>query len=388
MKRAPDKGARRLLVVVAVSVAVHAAALPLAYHLLVAADSASPGLSPLQANVEEERRSEMPANPVIVEPPQLLSPKLPAARELPPLPELPDLQRQWELPSAAPVVRLPAVARSGLSTSPERHTGRDRSLGAAAGTACGEGDGGDAAAQDGADSGPPPLPRPSAPTWPDDPPASLYAGLPSGGLRTLDLEPLFEADSREQMVRKVYSLSRYPQEALEAESEGTVTVRFRIDRNGHACDVEALAGTDGLHPSLSEEAVRMVKAGAPYPLPTLRNTVDLFVAVAWRNTPEARGDRIVVVMPSGDHSVDDKARALAAADAAREGLPGWHLSAWSVKAVADMSAGERVERVRFVSFEGDERLRSTVEKAVAARMEQVDRTGYLRIPIRFHIRPN
>jgi TonB family protein len=215
----------------------------------------------------------------------------------------------------------------------------------------------------------------------------LFASLRSGGLTTRTLEAQLDPDSRERLVQRVYSLSRYPREALDAESEGTVTVRFRVDRDGNACDIVALPAEQDLHPSLAEEAVRMVEQGAPYPLPTVRSEVDLFVAVAWRNSLGDRGDRIVVVVPSGDRAVDEKARSLAAADARRETALGWHLSAWSVKAVADAPMGGP-GAVRLVSFGGDERLRPALEEVVAARLVNASKTGYLRIPIHFRIQPN
>ncbi len=262
----------------------------------------------------------------------------------------------------------------------EEGSGGNGDSGAPPGTDSGEG--ATASASSGA------IEPPAGGQWPEVPPPSLVASLPPGGLRTRPLDPELDADSRTRMVQRVYSLSRYPREALDAESEGTVTVRFRIDRDGRACDIEAFPTAEDLHPSLAEEAVRMVREGAPYPLPALRSEVDLFVAVAWRNTEQAKGDRVVVVVPSGSAAVDEAAHALALAEARGQDELGWHLSTWSLKAIADTPVRSQGSGVRIVSFEGDERLRPPLEKAVAARLDVPDKTGYLKIPIRFRIQPN
>ncbi|MBM4354833.1 MAG: TonB family protein [Deltaproteobacteria bacterium] len=378
-------GRRRLLLFVAASVAAHAAVLPVACYLLLVAGPLSSEGRPLLASLEEEARIEPPEAVPILEPSQQPASRQPAGRVLPPPP---DFRPLWERPSVAPLsVRFPVepVSQQAAPRRSDAHglghaEGADRDLGEGAGGSRPEGT---------PDLGAMPGPREEALSWPDRPPASLFESLPPGGLRTADMEPLFDSDSRERMVRKVYSLSRYPREALEAESEGTVSVRFRIDRGGRACDVQALPTSEELHPSLAEEAVRMVEAGAPYPLPPLRNAVDMFVAVAWRNTPEVKGDRVVVVVSSGDESVDARASDLAAQDSGLEAQPGWHLSAWSVRAVADMAVeGAGAGGVSFVSYEGDERFRSTLERIVAQRIGHADKTGYLRIPIRFRIQPD
>lgn len=52
---------------------------------------------------------------------------------------------------------------------------------------------------------------------------------------------------------------RYPKEELEAEMDGTVYVKFNIEKNGKVTDVTAVKGVPGA-PGLSKEAVRIVQS--------------------------------------------------------------------------------------------------------------------------------
>jgi len=196
-------------------------------------------------------------------------------------------------------------------------------------------------------------------------------------------EPPFDADRRAELVRRIYSQRNYPEEALDAGVEGEVMVRFRLDDKGLPLDIDVTQPSVG-NDSLVREAVRMVAAGAPYPVPSMRRTIELFTAAAYRNTPGGRPDTVVVVLPSGNAPIDGHVTLLATEDAANDEREGWQLVSFAVRAVFDVPPGGPAE-ASLVSFEGDPRWRRFLLEHAGDLLPSGSSTGFLRLPIKFRI---
>jgi protein TonB len=102
-------------------------------------------------------------------------------------------------------------------------------------------------------------------TIPTGTPGGSAAGVPGGGA-----PPLTEAQRtsmigryRDALWSRIHDVSRYPTEALELEPQGRVLVQVTVDRAGRLRGAR-LAGACP-HPMLCEDALRTVRAAAPFP---------------------------------------------------------------------------------------------------------------------------
>jgi len=373
-----QKTNRRLSVVLGISLVVHLTGLPPLLYLLDAGAPQAPlekaaldiEMAPERENAPVDKWKEPEANPEqTISEPLAIEPADEETQAIhmdePPI----DLDLMWERPSLEPVsVRIPprrpkAVHRPGKPgalSKPAEPTPEVEP------------------------PDPDPVVEPMLPTYPDAPPASLLEGLPGGALSSGPGEPLFDQDEKNELMRLVYSQNRYPEEALDLNIEGLVVVRFRLDGSGNPHDVR-IANEEEAHASLQDEAKRMVEEGGPYPVPTIRTTVELFVAVAYLNTEEQKGRKLVLVHPSGNRGVDEKAKELAALDAREDEKSGWRIAGYSVRAVFDYTPGPGGVSARLVTFEGDSRWKRFLADHVTDLFPPSGRTGYLRIPIKFKI---
>jgi len=228
------------------------------------------------------------------------------------------------------------------------------------------------------------IPAPVAPVFPESPPDSLLAGLPGGGYSSGKARTVLGKEERSALRKKVYAQTHYPEEAAELEMEGVVVVGFRLDGAGRPHDIHITRGEE-VHLSLREEAEQMVKRGAPYPVPALRQSLTVFVAVAYLNTSESPADRISVIVASGDSRIDERAREIAAQDAALSPAEGWQVAAWPLTAEFEFVPGSSIDSVRLVSFGGDARFKSVILDRGPQMLAAPSRTGWLRIPIQFKI---
>ena len=371
---------QRLPMILGMSLLIHLAGVPPLLVVMDLGPQVAPQLEPefeielvperAKRKVQEPEPVPPETGPAILEPTFVEPDKSPVSAinfDDPP----PDLDLMFERPSVELVsVRIPAKHRSASSARP----GHRGSQGSTAKEVVPM----PSPVENGSDRSVPVLPL-----YPDLPPTWMTDGLPKGAASTRTGEPLFAQEKKAELMRRVYSLSHYPDDALEQGIEGTVVVRFRLDSSGHPLGVKVADETDA-HSSLREEAVRMVREAGPYPVPTLRYTFELFVAMAYLNTADARPERLATLVSSGDESIDKYARRLATEDAAVSTDEGWQLAAYSVRATFDFSRRNDPSPV-MVSFEGDERWRSLLSAQITRLMSLPDKTGYLRIPIRFKI---
>lgn len=80
------------------------------------------------------------------------------------------------------------------------------------------------------------------------------------------------------VMRELYKHKKYPRELKQAKVEGTVVVRFTIDRSGRllASNVEQGSG----HPALDQAALEMLARAAPLPaIPDFMNRDELALAI-------------------------------------------------------------------------------------------------------------
>jgi TonB family protein len=284
-----------------------------------------------------------------------------------------DMPLLWERPAVQSVaVRVPHH-RPGKGK---------KGMGGGAAAHGGQGEGGPGIPSPQVEELPVPLPAPPElpPSYPDAPPESLLREVPKGGLQMRGAEPLFDPGLKEELETQIYDQANYPPEARDVAAEGTVMVRFRLDREGRPDRVKAVGGEE-VHPALREEAERMVREGGPYPIPTFRCTVDLFVAAAYLNTQAEKGERVVVVAPSGRDSVDSLAKKLAREEAANDPIEGWHVASYPVRVLFDLLPSGDLE---VVSFEGDDRWKEVVLSHVEELVTTKDVGAFLRIPIQFN----
>lgn len=230
---------------------------------------------------------------------------------------------------------------------------------------------------------PEPMPDFFQQQWPDEPPPSLWSGLPNGSFSSGAGEPLLNARDSKELIRRVYSQRSFPDDALDRGVEGQVIVRFRLDSAGKPLDVE-IREPSSPDESLRSEAIRMILAGAPYPVPTIRHTIEFFVAVAYRNTPDAHPDKLVVVRPSSNKAIDQFALRLATADAARDEEEGWRLVSYAVRAVFDLPPSGP-KHATLVSLEGDSRWAEFLTNHKDKLLSKNSGSGFLQLPIRFTI---
>lgn len=364
-------GGGRLAAALAFSMVVHAAGLPGALTWL---DSGFPDVPPREEylegelEVEEEERRELR---LIEEPPAPEKPRETAKADAPPLPEAPELAHQDFVPPAVDPVDFRAWPRAtrNIPRAVARKPGknRDRHLEST-----------DAAAE------PADIPDPVAPAYPEFPPESLLSGLPPGGHSSGKPTTVLGKNQRSSLRKKVYAQTHYPEEAAELEMEGVVVVGFRLDGQGKPHDIHVTKGKD-VHDSLRREAQEMVKRGAPYPVPVVRQPLEAFVAVAYLNTSQSPADLIEVIAASGDSRIDARAREIAAQEAALCPEEGWQVAAYPLRAEFEFIPGSPLTDLRLVSYSGDVRFKSVVLERGPRMLAAPGRTGWLRIPIQFKI---
>ncbi len=74
---------------------------------------------------------------------------------------------------------------------------------------------------------------------------------------TVDVKPSFEGGDANAFVKYVQQNIKYPDNALENDVEGKVTVNFVVDANGNVRNARVVKGVD---PELDAEALRVVSA--------------------------------------------------------------------------------------------------------------------------------
>jgi TonB family protein len=316
----------------------------------------------------------------------------PSSSEIPAFPaqeqSLPEVPLLYERTPLQPVGLGPLPGsgnrKSGTGDGP---LGDGPGLLAGPGHGVGTGGHGGPSGQQGAETPPVETPPPeseqpaSGSKWGDEPPEQTLAGLPPGGVVVRADEPVFRPGDREELLRRVYSQRSYPEEALSLEIEGVVVVRFRLDRDGQARDITVVQPDEG-RALLEEEAVRMVDAGSPYPVPEMRQAVEITSAVAYLVSEVSDRPKVVVVRPTGNPEVDGLALRIGEKEAASDPAPGWHVIPLSARGEALASlAGER----RIVGFDGDKRLRTLFHEHMESIAPLPSRTAFLRVPIKFRI---
>jgi TonB family protein len=362
---------RRFRRVLVASLVFHVITVPPALYVLsVVGERQEPVQRELVLEIQAPSRIkkvERPKDRHIMEPLALESTSL-ATRPMPILDEpIPDIPLLYERPSVEPVK---------VAVTPfERPGGRSR---AASRTRRG---GGPAVAPV-LEVQPEPAANPVKVHYPETPPPQLYQSLPKGGVIAGSGEPVFRQDSRDELLRRIHARTHYPEDALELGLEGEVVVRFRLDPKGHPLSVQP-AESSGEMEMLEEEAVDMVKEGGPYPVPSIRRSIDIRGAIAYLNTGAGSAVRLHTVRSTGDPILDTAVRKFATADAAAAG-PGWNVVGYEIRVVADFHpGGTKAPVIR--SVEGDQRFLPVLEKELQRLVPAPRRTGYLRVPILFRI---
>jgi len=225
---------------------------------------------------------------------------------------------------------------------------------------------------------------PLAPIFPATPPGELLDGLPSAAVRLGETQTVFGSRSEEELRRRVYEGTYYPEAAADLELEGVVIVGFRVDGEGQPSDL-SITNPEMCHPILQEEALSMVRSGAPYPVPESRREVEVTVALAYLNTPDGYAERVQMLLSSGAESVDQHARQMAAQDAALNEKMGWHLALYRVRARVSVKPGRQLISPRLDAFDGDPRLKRVFVESLPLFLPQNATSARLKIPIQFRI---
>ena len=84
---------------------------------------------------------------------------------------------------------------------------------------------------------------------------------------TVEAKPTFNGGDADSFVKYVQQNIKYPQNALDNDVEGKVTVNFVVDANGKIRNAKVVNGVD---PELDAEALRVVE-GAPAWTPAVQN---------------------------------------------------------------------------------------------------------------------
>ena len=104
---------------------------------------------------------------------------------------------------------------------------------------------------------PEPLPKPPEKVEEARPPAPITAQRVKGGA------PRIEPSWQSTLVRRLQQFKRYPGGAQSRNEEGTVLLRFSIDRNGHVL-AHSIARSSG-YADLDEEVMAMIMRAEPLP---------------------------------------------------------------------------------------------------------------------------
>lgn len=361
---------RRLRRILIVSVLFHAMAVPPALYVLgIVGEPDQLPQREVVLEVEKTRKKARvrPLVRPIVEPSRIEPPPF-RARPIPILDEpLPDIPLMYERPSIEPVTvsLTPFKSHSGTTAAGSGHAHLPLPPSEPAGN-----------------EQPEPALEPEAPRYPEAPPAEILNGLPRGGVEADSGEPIFQRDSRDELLKRVYAGSGYPDEALDLGLEGEVVVRFKLDAAGKPRNIAAVDSCEEMA-LLEEQAVQMVREGGPYPVPLIRKTVEIRGATAFLNTGSDTPDKVLLVRSTGNAKLDAALRKLALRDAAGKG-PGWHVRSYEARAIADFHPGGLKPPV-LRSVEGDKRLAPFLEKHLEHLVAAPNHTGYLRVPIHFRI---
>jgi len=296
--------------------------------LLVAGFVLPGGPSPRQSIeivMDRSQKQESAETEPIREPPPPVETRTPPLREFPDEPPMELLRKfaparmEWESPSISPIdVRFP-LSSSGKGKRVESVRGGKSA------SALKTGHPGEGGAKATGPADPPmeaQIPTPPI-LFPPEPPESMISVLPPGGMQLGPGKSQYTERQKEDLLRRVYSKKSYPPEALDLALEGTVVVRFRLDDAGIPSEIRTAESCQA-HELLQEMAVEMIRRGAPYPVPALRRTMDLYVAVAVLNTDEEQNASRIVVRPSGNATIDAHAVEMAAQDAGPKGS-GWYI---------------------------------------------------------------
>lgn len=371
-------GWRRWLPAAALSVALHTALVPgVVDYVSGRLEPTTSSLPALVAHLEPE----LPRPPVSPEPsirilePQEESP--PADSAVVPLPTTPDLVLPLlnDPPRLAMNdIRFPESAfgeqfvSPGTPTRPDGPSARPRV--------------GRATTEKGAPAAPDTTPL--APIFPAEPPHAFLDDLPSAAVRLGETRTVFGDRSEEELRRRVYEGTYYPEAAADLELEGVVIVGFRVDGEGQPSDL-GIANPEECHPILQEEALSMVRGGGPYPVPETRRDIEVTVALAYLNTPEVRAERVRMLLSSGAAAVDQHARQMAAQDAARDDRTGWRLVLYRTRARVAVRPGRQLVSPRLESFDGDSRLKRVFVESLPQLLPREQTSARLKIPIQFRI---
>ncbi len=365
---------RRWLGAGAVSLLLHAATVPAVLHFVDRLPDGNPSLpDPIEAQLTEEKP---PPPPKPEEPPRLIQePQESAIVEPPTEPEFLE-ERPLDMPPPEAPPRLAAlhvtIPEDALRMAPRppgvTHSPAPRPL----------------PADPPADPPPAPVADPVAPLVPEEPPESLLVGLPGQAVSLGRDRTFLGGEAESEVRRRIYAQTYYPEAAAELELEGVVVVGFRVDGQGNPLDIE-VANRKESHPVLCDEAVAMVRRGAPYPVPTLRRKVALTMAVAYLTTPDSRAERIRLVLPSGNAALDERVRQLAAQDATDDVGDGWQLAIYRIDAEVDVQPGPGMVSPRLVTYAGDVRLKRALVEHLHELLPVPPRSGQLKIPIQFRI---
>jgi TonB family protein len=225
---------------------------------------------------------------------------------------------------------------------------------------------------------------PVAPAYPDLPPSSLLSGLPGSAFGAGKSSTVLSKEQQQELRRRLYNQTYYPDSAADLDLEGMVVVGFRLNDKGQPIDV-SVTNRDETHTILQEEAIAMVMRGAPYPVPVVRRALNLFLAVAYLNTTDSPAERIQNVLPTGIPALDDRVNNLAAQDAVTNPKPGWHIVTYPVTAQFELHPGRTVTSSRLIKFGGDKRLRRTILECLPNLMEVPGVSGVVKVPIQFRI---
>ncbi len=225
---------------------------------------------------------------------------------------------------------------------------------------------------------------PVAPLFPEDPPEALRANLPAHAVRLGKLSTLYGSESENELRRRVYAQTYYPEAAADLELEGVVIVGFRVDSDGHPRNLQ-VTNPDECPTLLQEEALSMVRSGAPYPVPESTQDLSVTIAVAYLNTPSQRGERVKLLLSSGVPALDQHARQMAAQDALQNTGEGWHLALYQVDASVTVRPGAGVVSPRLNSYQGDARLQRVVLESLHQLLPAQKSSAFLKIPIQFRI---
>ncbi len=369
---------RRWLPAAAISMALHLTIVPgVAHYVAGRFDATNPPPSQVQAELELERvLPKKPPEPIreILEPLDELPLAETSPLQLPPAPDLvlpPPAQRPR---LAMNDIRFPESAFGEHLVPPHVETHPEGAGGEpSSGTP-----GATETALETADT------SPLAPLFPADPPHEFLDGLPSAAVRLGEAHTVFGERAEAELRRRVYAHTYYPEAAADLNLEGVVIVGFRINADGEPRDL-SVTNPEMCHPILQEEALAMVRSGAPYPVPESSREVEVSVALAYLNTPEGHAERIHMLLSSGADAVDQHARQMAAQDATLTPELGWHLALYQVRGKIILKPGEKMVTPRLDAFIGDPRLKRVFVESLPQLLPRNDDGTRLKIPIQFRI---